>query len=59
LEQRGQKATASHRIKLLPLTPAIALRAYQWPTGSVHALTLVTSDAKLLARSDIQTLAVR
>jgi PIN domain nuclease of toxin-antitoxin system len=58
------------RVRLLPITPEIALRAYEWPedfhgdpadrliaaTASVHRLTLVTSDEKLLARPDLRTL---
>lgn len=61
------------RIKLLPLTMEIALAAYQWPddfhgdpadrviaaTSRLHGLTLVTSDEKLLVRSDLKTLSTR
>lgn len=61
------------RVKLLPLSVDIALAAYTWPadfhgdpadriiaaTANVHKLTLVTSDEKLLARSDLQTLSTR
>jgi PIN domain nuclease of toxin-antitoxin system len=59
--------------RLLPITPEIALRAYEWPedfhgdpadrliaaTASVHRLTLVTSDEKLLERTDLKTLSTR
>ncbi|MCX6849016.1 MAG: type II toxin-antitoxin system VapC family toxin [Verrucomicrobia bacterium] len=58
------------RIKLLPISVEVALAAYTWPpdfhgdpadriiaaTANVHRLTLVTSDDKLLARSDLKTL---
>ena len=61
------------RVRLLPITPEIALRAYEWPedfhgdpadrliaaTASVHRLTLITSDEKLLARTDLKTLSTR
>lgn len=61
------------RVKLLPLTMEIALASYQWPddfhgdpadriiaaTARLHRLTLVTSDDKLLLRSDLQTLSTR
>ncbi len=61
------------RVKALPLTPEVALRAYQWPddfhgdpadrlisaTAAVYRLTLVTSDEKLLARRDLETLSTR
>lgn len=61
------------RIELLPITTQIALRAYQWPfdfhgdpadrviaaTAVVNNLILVTSDEKLLARVDLQTLSTR
>ena len=61
------------RVRLLPITMAIALQAYQWPTdfhgdpadriiaatASTHGLTLVTSDEKLLFRSDLKTLSTR
>lgn len=56
-----------------PFTPEIALRAYEWPadfhgdpadrliaaTASVHHLTLVTSDEKLLVRTELKTLSTR
>jgi PIN domain nuclease of toxin-antitoxin system len=58
------------RVRLLPITADIALNAYRWPadfhgdpadrliaaTAVTHGLTLVTSDEKLLARSDLKTL---
>lgn len=61
------------RVKLLPITAEVALRAYQWPadfhgdpadrviaaTAVVNKLVLVTSDEKLLARDDLQTLSTR
>ena len=61
------------RVRLLPISPAIALRAYEWPvdfhgdpadrliaaTAITHGLTLVTSDEKLLERSDLKTLSTR
>jgi len=66
-------ALPPQRLHLLPLTPAIAIRAYNWPgefhgdpadriiaaTAAVHGLTLVTSDEKLRLRGDIQTLSTR
>jgi len=66
-------ALPSHRLRLLPISPAIALSAYQWPedfhgdpadriiaaTAREHRLTLVTSDDKLLARADLETLSTR
>lgn len=65
-----QEALPQDRIELLPLTMEIALAAYTWPddfhgdpadriiaaTAAVHHLTLVTSDEKLLARTDLNTL---
>ena len=73
LDKWVHNALPSNRIRLLPLTPAIALRAYEWPadfhgdpadrliaaTAVTHRLTLVTSDEKLLARSDLKTLSTR
>lgn len=61
------------RVKLLPITVDVALASYTWPddfhgdpadriiaaTANEHRLTLVTSDEKLLARSDLQTLSTR
>ncbi|WP_395746619.1 type II toxin-antitoxin system VapC family toxin [Prosthecobacter sp.] len=61
------------RVKLLPITTAVALRAYTWPddfhgdpadrliaaTAAVYGLTLVTSDDKLLTRADLKTLSTR
>ena len=61
------------RVKLIPISPEIALAAYQWPedfhgdpadrliaaTARAHRLTLVTSDEKLLARGDLPTLSTR
>lgn len=61
------------RVGLLPITVEVALRAYQWPfdfhgdpadriiaaTAVVNDLILVTSDEKLLARGDLQTLSTR
>lgn len=61
------------RVKLLPISVDVALGAYIWPsdfhgdpadriiaaTANAHRLTLVTSDEKLLARSDLQTLSTR
>lgn len=58
------------RVKLLPLSVDVALASYAWPadfhgdpadriiaaTANAHRLILVTSDEKLLARSDLQTL---
>ena len=58
------------RVKLLPISVEIALAAYAWPsdfhgdpadriisaTARCHGLTLVTSDDKLLARVDLDTL---
>lgn len=63
-------ALPSQRVKLLPISPTIALEAYQWPadfhgdpadriiaaTARAHDLTLVTSDEKLLSRGDLTTL---
>ncbi len=61
------------RVKLLPLSVDVALASYAWPsdfhgdpadriiaaTANAHRLILVTSDEKLLARSDLQTLSTR
>lgn len=61
------------RVKLLPISVDVALGACTWPadfhgdpadriiaaTANAHRLTLVTSDEKLLARSDLQTLSTR
>jgi PIN domain nuclease of toxin-antitoxin system len=61
------------RLALQPLTAEIALRAYQWPadfhgdpadrliaaTADIGRLILVTSDEKLLERTDLQTLSTR
>lgn len=58
------------RVKVLPLSVDVALASYAWPadfhgdpadriiaaTANVHRLILVTSDEKLLARGDLQTL---
>lgn len=61
------------RIKLLPISPSIALAAYRWSadfhgdpadriiaaTAHTHHLILVTSDKKLLERDDVPTLSTR
>lgn len=61
------------RVKLLPISPSIALSAYRWPddfhgdpadriiaaTAHAHHLILVTSDRKLLDRDDVPTLSTR
>lgn len=61
------------RVRLLPISVDVALAAYTWPadfhgdpadriiaaTANLHRLTLVTSDDKLLARSDLKTLSTR
>jgi PIN domain nuclease of toxin-antitoxin system len=58
------------RVIVLPISVQIALDAYAWPkdfhgdpadrmiaaTANAHQLKLVTSDAKLLKRDDLQTL---
>lgn len=73
VEQWVRDSIPDGRIKLLPISVEIALRAYEWPddfhgdpadriiaaTSVVHGLTLVTSDEKLHARSDVQTLSTR
>jgi PIN domain nuclease of toxin-antitoxin system len=70
LDQWVANSLPPGRVKILPLTCDIALRAYEWPadfhgdpadriiaaTAVVHRLTLVTSDEKLLARTDLPTL---
>lgn len=61
------------RVRLLPITPEVALGAYAFSadfhgdpadrliaaTAVAHRLTLVTSDEKLLARADVATLSTR
>lgn len=61
------------RVEILPVSVEVALASYAWPddfhgdpadriiaaTANAHRLTLVTSDEKLLARSDLQTLSTR
>ena len=61
------------RVKIIPISPEVALRAYAWTedfhgdpadrliaaTAVSYGLTLVTSDEKLLARSDLRTLSTR
>jgi PIN domain nuclease of toxin-antitoxin system len=61
------------RVRLIPISSAIALAAYQWPgdfhgdpadriiaaTACAHRLTLITSDEKLLDRPDLTTLSTR
>jgi PIN domain nuclease of toxin-antitoxin system len=61
------------RVKLMPFSVEIALASYAWPddfhgdpadriiaaTARLHGLTLVTSDDKLLLRSDLKTLSTR
>ncbi len=61
------------RVKLIPISPPVALAAYQWPedfhgdpadriiaaTACAHGLTLITTDEKLLERGDIPTLSTR
>lgn len=73
VEQWVRDSIPDGRIKLLPISVEIALRAYEWPddfhgdpadriiaaTSVVHGLTLVTSDEKLHTRSDVQTLSTR
>jgi len=73
LEQWVKNALPPERLRLMPLTSVVALGAYQWPddfhgdpgdriiaaTAKASGLTLVTSDEKLLARHDLQTLSTR
>lgn len=73
VEQWVRDSTPVDRIELLPITIEIALRSYEWPddfqgdpadriiaaTAAVHGLILVTSDEKLLGRTDMQTLSTR
>ena len=73
IAQWVQSALPDGRLKLVEISSVIALRAYEWPadfhgdpadrliaaTASIHRLTLVTSDEKLLARSDLKTLSTR
>ncbi len=73
LEQWVNNALPPERLRLMPLTTAIALGAYQWAedfhgdpgdriiaaTAKANGLTLVTSDEKLLVRTDLQTLSTR
>ncbi len=73
LDRWVRNAMPPSRVVLQPLTAEIALRAYQWPadfhgdpadrliaaTADVERLVLVTSDEKLLARTDLQTLSTR
>jgi PIN domain nuclease of toxin-antitoxin system len=73
LDRWVTNALPSSRLTLQPLTAEIALRAYQWPTdfhgdpadrliaatAVVSRLILVTSDEKLLERTDLQTLSTR
>jgi len=73
LDRWVQKAMPPSRFALHPLTAEIALRAYQWPadfhgdpadrliaaTAVISDLVLVTSDEKLLERTDLQTLSTR
>ena len=73
LERWVQNAMPPSRVVLQPLTAQIALRAYQWPadfhgdpgdrliaaTADVGLLILVTSDEKLLGRTDLQTMSTR
>ncbi len=73
LEEWVCSALSENEVTLLPITSQIALRAYQWPfdfhgdpadrviaaTAVVNNLILGTSDEKLLARVDLQTLSTR
>ncbi|MFN7564188.1 MAG: type II toxin-antitoxin system VapC family toxin [Prosthecobacter sp.] len=73
LDQWVRQSLPAGRVRMLPLTTEIALRAYQWPadfhgdpadriiaaTAVAHQLTLVTSDEKLIARQDVRTLSTR
>lgn len=73
LDQWVRQSLPAGRVRILPLTTEIALRAYQWPddfhgdpadriiaaTAVLHRLTLVTSDEKLIARPDVPTLSTR
>lgn len=73
LEEWVRIALPKGRIRLLELSPEIALRAYVWPddfhgdpadriiaaTAVIRGFTLVTSDEKLLGRSDLKTLSTR
>ncbi len=73
LDRWVRNAMPPSRLVLQPLTAEIALRAYQWPanfhgdpadriiaaTAVIGHLILVTSDEKLLARSDLHTLSTR
>lgn len=60
------------QIRLLPVTPEIAIASYDWiefhgdpadriiaATASFFGLILITSDKKLLARKDLRTLSTR
>jgi len=61
------------RVKLLPISVEVALASYAWTddfhgdpadriiaaTANANRLTLVTSDEKLIERSDLQTLSTR
>ena len=73
LDRWVANALPPSRLTLQPLTVEIALRAYQWPadfhgdpadriiaaTAIVSRLILVTSDEKLLERTDLPTLSTR
>lgn len=73
LDRWVRNAMPAKRVVLQPLTVEIALRAYQWPadfhgdpadrliaaTADIGRLILVTSDEKLLERTDLQTLSTR
>ena len=71
LDEWVANALPPDRLQLMSLTPEIALQSYRWPadfhgdpadriiaaTAKVHQMTLVTSDALLLGRPDLPTLA--
>ncbi len=73
LNEWVRNAMPTSRLMLLPITASVALRAYEWPddfhgdpadrliaaTAVIQGLTLVTSDEKLLERSDVPTLSTR
>lgn len=73
LEDWVKQSLPHGRVKLLPITIDVALAAYRWPsdfhgdpadriiaaTAVIHGLTLVTSDEKLLNRSELKTLTTR
>ena len=73
LERWMQESLPSQRVRLLSITPEIALEAYRLApdfhgdpadrlivaSARVHGLTLVTSDQKILSYPDLSTLSTR